>query len=122
MIHVGCFVCNVFDKFHVISHFLFLDKFLLTEKGSTLVVEHTFDLGFEGRKNDVIEKGVHTAEDDGTDDYTDDDLHTRVNVAFCGGVLDDGFCFDGNRASFVADLICGFLDKVHVNFSLSVFK
>ena len=107
-------VGDVFDKFHVISHFLFLDKFLLTEKGLTLVVEHTFDLGFEGRKNDVIEKGVHTAEDYSTDYDADDDLHAGINVAFCGGILDNGFCFDSNRASFVADLICGFLDKVHV--------
>ena len=112
--YIGCFVCDVFDKFHVISHFLFLDKFLLTEKGLTLVVEHTFDLGFEGRKNDIIEKGVHTAEDYGTDDHTDDDLHAGVNVAFCGGVLDNGFCFDGDGTRHVGCFVCDVFDKFHV--------
>ena len=81
-------------NFMLFSHFLFLDKFLLTEKGLTLVVEHTFDLGFEGRKNDVIEKGVHTAEDYSTDYDADDDLYAGIDVAFCGGVFDDGFCGD----------------------------
>ena len=95
---------------------------LLAHAWLALVIEHTLNLGVQTRKNDTVEKSVHTAEDYGTDYYADDDLYTRVNVAFCGGVLDGGFCSDRCGTCFIGDFVCDFLDKVHVIFSLSYFR
>ena len=95
---------------------------LLTYAWLAFVIEHILNLGVQTRKNDTVEKGVHTAEDYGTDDHADDDLNAGINVAFCGGVFDDGFCGDRRGTCFIGDFVCDFLDKVLVIFSLSVFR
>ena len=95
---------------------------LLTYAWLAFVIEHILNLGGQTRKNDTVEKSVHTGEDYGTDYYADDDLYAGINVAFCGGVLDNGFCFDGDGTRHVGCFVCDVFDKFHVIFSLSVFR
>ena len=94
---------------------------LLAYAWLAFVIEHILDLGVQTRKNDTVEKSVHTGKDDGTDYDADDDLYAGIDVAFCGGVFDDGFCSDRCGTCFIGDFVCDFFDKVHVIFSLSVF-
>ena len=60
---------------------------------STRVIEHFADLGAEAGQDRGLEESLKTGKDDTTDDYADDDLHARVDIAFTGGGFDG--CLDG---------------------------
>ena len=53
----------------------------------TRVVEHTLNLGVETRDDDGVKERVETCEDNRANNNGDDDLHARVNVAFCLVIL-----------------------------------
>ena len=69
------------------------------------VIEHFQDLGVETRNDHGVEKRVETAEDNRTDNNADDDLHTRVDIAFCSCVVDGGLCSDSELVCLVLNLI-----------------
>lgn len=78
---------------------------------STRVIEHFADLGAEAGQDRGLEKSVKTGKDDTSDDYADDDLHTRVDIALAGGGFDG--CLDSRDrlAKLVPD---GFEKLLHV--------
>ena len=78
---------------------------------STRVIEHFADLGAEAGQDCGLEESVKTGQDDTADDYADDDLHARVDIALtCGGF--DG-CLDG-RDRLVELVPDGFEKLFHV--------
>ena len=78
---------------------------------STRVIEHFADLGAEAGQDRGLEESVKTGKDDTADDYADNDLHARVDIALtCGGL--DG-CLDG-RDCLVELIPDGFEKLLHV--------
>ena len=78
---------------------------------STRVIEHFADLGAESGQDRGLEESVKTGQDDTADDYADDDLHARVDIALTCGGFDS--CLDG-RDRLVELILDGFEKLLHV--------
>ena len=73
--------------------------------GLTRVIEHTVDTGLKGGENYAIKESVETAEDNSANNDTDDDLHARVDIAFCLCVVESGLCSDSELVCLVLNLV-----------------
>ena len=81
---------------------------------STRVIEHFADLGAEAGQDRGLEESVKTGKDDTADDYADDDLHARVDIALTGGGLDGGL----GRNDCLVELVLDAVDEIlHVFFT-----
>ena len=88
------------------------------------VVEHLTDLGVETGQNDAVEKGIQTAQHDGTDDDGDDDLHASIDKALSADIVHGSGCgglgVDGDGVEFGLNLVDNLLHVFYL-FFLSVF-
>ena len=82
--------------------------------GLAAVVEHLTDLSGERGDDRAVEEEIETGEDDTADDYADDDLHARVDIALTGGGLDGGL----GRNDCLVELVLDAVDEIlHVFFT-----
>ena len=76
--------------------------------GSARIIEHTGDFLGKGGNDRGVEERIETGKDDTTDDYADDDLHARVDIALtCGGLYG---CLDGCKC--LAQLVLDGIEKL----------
>ena len=85
--------------------------------GSARIIEHTGDFLGKGGNDRGVEERIETGKDDTTDDYADDDLHARVDIALtCGGLYG---CLDGCKC--LAQLVLDGIEKLMLT-SFLAFK
>ena len=84
------------------------------------VIEHFANLGLESGDDGGVEESVKTCKEYTADNYSDDDLYTGVNVAFCLDVLDGGLCTDSQIVHLVLNLIEKLLHSFSPPFNYAV--
>ena len=83
----------------------------------TRVIEHFQDLGVETRNDNGLEERVETAENDCTDNNSNDDLNAGVDIALTGGGLDGGL----GRNDCLVELVLDGVDKLFHRLITSFF-
>jgi len=89
---------------------------------STSVIEHALNLGGERGHDGGVEQEIETCEDDTADYYTDDDLHTSIDIALTRGGLDGGSCRDDCGIDLVLDGVDELFHRInYLVLSLNLF-